>query len=126
MIEALVSFGMFRTFPRRQQAIHLGSNLQSINHFIFGITRMYVSSLNRNPGASRIEVLVLQLSLETAINGVSEFRTESLHVEIVYSPAHFLVRSETDTDFPVFDLGMCHQILGCRHDLGNTRLIVSS
>ena len=69
---------------------------------------MHVTSLNSHLGTGGIEVFILQFALETTINGVSEFSTEFLHVEKIHSPAHFLIRSETDTDLPMFDFGMCH------------------
>ena len=126
MIETLISICMFRTLPGWQQAIHLSSHLQSINHLIFSITRMHVPSLNSNLGTGGIEVFIFQFALKTTINGVSEFSTKFLHVEIIHTPAYFLIRRETDTDFPVLNLRVRHQIFGSRHDLCNTRFIVST
>ena len=87
---------------------------------------MHVPSLNSNLGTGGIEVFIFQFALKTTINGVSKFSTKFLHVEIIHTPAYFLIRRKTDTDFPVLNLRVRHQIFGSRHDLGNTRFIVST
>jgi len=63
---------------------------------------MNISSLYADFGMSCIEVFKLNLAYFTAINRVSEVRSEVLDIKLISASADFFVRSEPDLDCAVF------------------------
>lgn len=90
------------------------------------IARVHVAALNLDLGACGVEVLVLQFALEAAVHRVGEVGAERLHVEMIHAAAHLLVGREADADLAVLDLGVRHQVLRGRHDLGYAGLVVGA
>ena len=124
--EALVVLGELRTLRRREQAIKLTSDVDGIDHLILGHTRVYVTAGNSDLSSCSVEVLILELTLHTAIHSVCEVGSKPLHVEVVYTTANLLIGGEAHTNFAVSHLRMSHKPLHSCHDLGNTRLVVST
>ncbi len=61
-----------------------------------------------------------------AVDGIAELGAELLQVDLVGAAADFFVGGEQDADGAVPDVGIVHQELRCRHDLGNAGLVVGT
>ena len=85
---------------------------------------MYVAALNIYRCRGGVEVLILQFAFISAVHRVGEVGAESLHVEVIDTAADLLVGGEAYAYLAVAYLGMCHEILGCGHDLGTARLVI--
>ena len=126
MEKAFVTFGVFRTLLRREKRIELHSDQYGVLHLAFGVSGMDVHSLDMDFGGSGIEILVFKFSDLTSVHRVGVVRTEFLHIELHHTATDFLVGSEADLDFAVFELRMLHDILGGVHDFGDSGFVVSS
>ena len=124
MIKTFIPLRMFRTLPHRQLVVEIGSHLQSIEHFILGISGMNITPLDCYLGSGSIKILVLQFPFKSAVHRIGEISTKAFYIEKVHPAPDFLIRRKPDTDFPVFDFRMSQQILRSRHNLGHPGFIV--
>ena len=117
---------MFRRFVAGKHGNKTVGYADRVYHLVFGVSRMYIASLEHNLGGSRIEILELQLAHFTAIHGIGPFAAELLDIELMRSQTYFLVGIETDTDFTVFDFRMLFQIGYRRNNLRDTRFVIGA
>ena len=98
--------------------------MQCVYHFVFGISGMNISSLDRYFCRCSVEVFIFQLAYLAAIHRIGPFCTKFIHVEFIRSAADLFVGRESYTYLSVLDLGMINQVFHSGHDLGNTCLVV--
>ena len=87
---------------------------------------MNIATLNLDDGRGGIEVLVLQLTLITAVHRIGKVSTEGLYIEVIHSATYLLVGREAQANLAVLDFGVRHQILGGGHNLGTAGLVVGA
>ena len=124
--ETFIALREFRPLLDREQAVELHSDEDGILHLALGIARMHIPALDMNFGRGCIEILEFQLADLSSVHCVGIFSPEFLHVELHHAASDFLVRGESDFDFPVLELRMLHHILDGVHDLSHTCLVVGS
>ena len=116
----------FRPFAHREQPVEFHSNQNRILHLALRVSRMDVAPLNPYGRGSGIEILIFQFSNRSTVHSVGILRSETSDVEFHHSTPDFLVRSEANADFSVFELRMLHDILHRIHNLGDSRLVVGA
>ena len=126
MEETFIALREFRPLLNREQAVELHSDEDGILHLALGIARMHIPALDMDFGRGCIELLEFQLADLSSVHYVGIVSPESLHVELHHAASDFLVRGESDFDFPVLELRMLHHILDGVHDLSHTCLVVGS
>src|SRR5690606_10849134 len=126
MIEALVSFGLFRRLALRQLRQESGGHAQRVDHFSFRRAGMDVRAKERDPGFGGVERLELQLAEGPAVHRVGERGAEGGRVEAVRAPADFLVGREGDAHLAAFDFRMAQQIVHGGHDFGDAGFVVGA
>ena len=97
-----------------------------IDHLVLGIPGMYRQSVESNGSCCSVEVLVLQFAFRTAVQGVGPVGIEAFDVEEIRSAPDLFVRSETDADVSVTDLGVLLQVFDGGEDFGYPGLVVGS
>ena len=124
MEESLITGSELRSLLYREHTVEFHGNDYCIYHFILGVTRMHIPSLNMYFCTCSIEVLILQFPYLATIHCIGIFCTEFLHIKLVNSTPYLLVGSKANLNFTVLELRMLHNILHCTHDLGNTGLVI--
>ena len=104
MIETFISFGTARRLAGWKHCIEFHCNQCRIDHGIFTGTRVDIESFDLNDGFTCIEILILDLSLRTAIHRVGEFCIEVFYIEMVDTGSSLFIRSKCNRDFSVRDL----------------------
>ena len=126
MEETLVAGGVLRTLVHRKECVEFHSDEDRVQHLAFGIARVDVAALNLYCCSCRIEVLVFELSYCASVHCICILSSEFRNIKLNYTSSDFLVRSEADLDFAVFELRMIDDILDCIHDFCDAGLVVSS
>jgi hypothetical protein len=124
MEKSFVTFGIFGTFVGRKHRNQFIGYMQGIDHFIFCITRMHISSLNRDFGRSGIKIFVFQFANFAAIHRVSPCGTKLLDIEFVGTTSDLLIGRKTYTYLAVFDFWVSQKIFNRRNYFCNTGFIV--
>ncbi len=70
------------------------------------IARVHIHAVNMYLARCGVEVLKLQFAHCSAVHGISKVAPELLHIEMVCALPDFLVGSEADAYFAVFDFGV--------------------
>ena len=126
MIETFVTFGVFGRFVTRQHIGKLSGYTNGIQHFMLGITRMHIATLELNLSRSRVEVFKFQFTQIAAIHGVSPIGSKSFHVEMIGAFTDFFVGREAYANFSMLNFGMIDQIFHGRHNFCDTGFIVGT
>ena len=87
---------------------------------------MNVQTFKSYFGSCRIEVFIFQFANLPAVDRISPFTTEFLHVKMVGPFPDLLVRSKTDTYLAMFDFRVILQIFHSSDDGCHTAFIVGS
>ena len=85
---------------------------------------MNVPPLDAHRSRGCVEILIFQFAGIAAIHRVGIVCAEFLHVELHDSSADFLVWSEADLDFAVFEFRMSDNIFNSVHYFSHARLVV--
>ena len=110
MIESFVSGSMFRSFMPGKHGDELVGYADRVNHFMFRIARMHITSLKNDFGNSGIKVFKLQFPDFSSVHRISPFTSEFLNIKLMSTFTYFFIRIETDPDFAMFNFGMFLQI----------------
>ena len=95
-----------------------------VDHLVLGSARMHVTTCKGELGSCSVEVLELQLSYLTTIEGIGEVATKAFHIKLMGTQANLFVRIEGNANLSVLDFRMLHQVFHTRDAFGNACFIV--
>ena len=124
MEKTFVTGSIFRHFFFRQTSHKLIGYSNRIDHFILRIPGMNIPSFENDPGISGIKILKFQFSDLSSIHRIGKLSSEFFYIKMIGPFPYFLIGSETDAYFTVFNFGMSDQIFGCGQNLGDSGFIV--
>ena len=105
--------------------MELHGDVLGVDHNILGAAGMDIAAMDGDQGRGCVEVFVFQFSHAAAVYGVGIFCAEVLQIKEVSASSDLLVRGEADAQSGIF-AALCHELLGCGEDLGNTDLVISA
>ena len=126
MEKTFVTGSIFRHFFFRQTSHKLIGYSNRIDHFILRIPGMNIPSFENDPGISGIKILKFQFSDLSSIHRIGKLSPEFFYIKMIGPFPYFLIGSETDAYFTVFNFGVSDQIFGCGQNLGDSGFIVST
>ena len=106
MEKSLIAFGIHWILLHRQQLLELLRDQNGIFHFTLGGTRMHTPAIDMEFCSGCIKVFIFQFPQRSAVHGVGIIRTEQLHIKMIGSSTHFLIRGKADPDLTMLFLRM--------------------
>ena len=126
MVETLITLCGLRRLVLWQHVCQLCSQSIGINHFPFGIARMYADAFDGDLCTGGIEVLKFQFAHIAAVHRIGPFATELLHVKVVGTHTDFLIGVKGDADIAVLDLLVIAQVAHRLDNLSDACLVVGA
>ena len=108
----------------RQPGDKIRGNADRVHHAAPGVPGVRVETLEGDGNRVGRKALELQFPAPAAVERVGAHRPETFHVEVVRAAADLFVGRERDAHRTMWNLGVCHQLLGRRHNLRDPRLVV--
>ena len=94
MVESLAFFSLLRPLFGVEKPIELASEMERIDQFAFGLTRVNRNAFNFNIGVSGIEVFIFDDIRISAIKGISIGSAKALGIEVLRSASDFFIGRE--------------------------------
>ena len=126
MIEALIAFCVHRILERRKQTLEFHADKQRVLHLELRAAWVNAGTVNRNLPGSGIEILILELTERSTIDGIGDVRAEIRNIETVCTPTDFLIRCKANADFSMLYLRVRQKMFRHGHNLCDARLVVGA
>ena len=124
--KALTVLCVCRYSKRIQHAVELDGYVACVQHTALCVTGMCHSAVDGDICETAVEVIIVELTLFAAVQGVREVRIELLEVEVGGTLTDLLITGEAELDCAVTD-GWVGGKDGCElHDLCNAGLIIGT